>query len=250
MAGYVKYYRDPELHPRRQYIGVAFERSDKLPYPHNGVRRRKLGMVAVPRREVTPLSKLSSSGIPRKVMRGVDDVSFVTEGGEEVPPREKKSVKSRKPPTVRSLAIEARRQREGTRVFHLQSDYSYREYNWELGRLVGMPGQALGKLKKSRRARLRSIRRKVNKKLQAFREVKMRKRMSIARAEHNMLMRWRRREEWKAANLRAQERKAKDLRIQERKVARAARAARRAAKAEKATKGPRINDANTGKGEP
>ncbi|KAL1303988.1 hypothetical protein AAFC00_000433 [Neodothiora populina] len=45
-AGYVKYYKDPLRHPKRQYIGVVFERSQTLPQPPNAVRRRKLGMLA------------------------------------------------------------------------------------------------------------------------------------------------------------------------------------------------------------
>lgn len=46
-SGYVRYYRDPSLHPDRQYIGVALDKEDKLPYPQNAARRRRLGFVAV-----------------------------------------------------------------------------------------------------------------------------------------------------------------------------------------------------------
>lgn len=42
--GYVTYYRDPERHPKRKYIGVVFERGMKLPLPRNAARRRRLGM--------------------------------------------------------------------------------------------------------------------------------------------------------------------------------------------------------------
>lgn len=45
-SGYVKYYKDPEKHPKRQYIGVVFERDQVLPLPRNSVRRRKLNMLA------------------------------------------------------------------------------------------------------------------------------------------------------------------------------------------------------------
>lgn len=44
--GYVKYYKDPEKHPKRQYIGVTFERDQVLPLPRNAMRRRKLNMIA------------------------------------------------------------------------------------------------------------------------------------------------------------------------------------------------------------
>lgn len=69
-TGYVKYYRDPSLHPDKQYIGVAFNREDKLPYPKLEPRRRKLGMVAhVRKKSAGPKPKVSDSGIPNRVMR-------------------------------------------------------------------------------------------------------------------------------------------------------------------------------------
>jgi large subunit ribosomal protein L27 len=49
--GYVRYYKDARLHPKRRYIGVAIEKHLPLPTPLNAARRRRLNMVAVPRRE-------------------------------------------------------------------------------------------------------------------------------------------------------------------------------------------------------
>jgi large subunit ribosomal protein L27 len=46
--GYVKYYKDPVNHPKRQFIGVTFDRDDKLPHPPNAARKRRIGMLAVP----------------------------------------------------------------------------------------------------------------------------------------------------------------------------------------------------------
>ncbi|KAK2602931.1 hypothetical protein N8I77_009426 [Diaporthe amygdali] len=69
VEGYVKYYRDPQLHPTRQYIGVAFNRDDTLPYPKDAPRRRKLGMVAVTRKAHEKKDAISASGIPRRVVR-------------------------------------------------------------------------------------------------------------------------------------------------------------------------------------
>lgn len=49
--GYVQYYRNPALHPKRRYIGVALAREgkeSKLPTPPNAPTRRRVGMVAVP----------------------------------------------------------------------------------------------------------------------------------------------------------------------------------------------------------
>lgn len=48
-AGYVRYYRDPLRHPKRQYIGVALEKNDTLPYPPNAARRRRLNMLPTTR---------------------------------------------------------------------------------------------------------------------------------------------------------------------------------------------------------
>lgn len=46
-SGYVRYYRDPFKHPKRQYIGVALQKDENLPYPRNGARRRRLNMVTM-----------------------------------------------------------------------------------------------------------------------------------------------------------------------------------------------------------
>lgn len=48
-SGYVRYYRDPFKHPKRQYIGVALQKDETLPYPRNAARKRRLNMVAVER---------------------------------------------------------------------------------------------------------------------------------------------------------------------------------------------------------
>ena len=50
-TGYVRYYRDPKLHPKRSFVGVALERDGKrgvLPTPENAPTRRRLGMYASP----------------------------------------------------------------------------------------------------------------------------------------------------------------------------------------------------------
>lgn len=101
-TGYVKYYRDPHLHPDRKYIGVTFAREDKLPYPQHAERRRKLGMTAHPLRIVKPEAEISASGIPVQVTR-------IVKG-------------------------------EPDRLLRLRKDYSYREDNWRIGRLVKTTG--------------------------------------------------------------------------------------------------------------
>lgn len=53
--GYVRYYRDPARHPKRQFIGLVFEKDQVLPQPTCAVRRRKLGMLAYQMPTPTPV---------------------------------------------------------------------------------------------------------------------------------------------------------------------------------------------------
>ncbi|KAK2070402.1 hypothetical protein P8C59_004894 [Phyllachora maydis] len=178
VAGYVKYYRDPRRHPDRQYIGVTFTRDDTLPYPPGAPRKRKLGLVAVPRRPVPPEAPLlGPSGIPRYVVRHENELVTVT--GDETTETMtttttdttpgltmrrlgKKRDRQKNVLVARTLAHAARSAaRRNTRVFRLQADYSYRETNWEIGRLVGPVGRVGGTNPVgSRRARLRARRRR------------------------------------------------------------------------------------------
>ena len=101
-TGYVKYYRDPARHPDRKYIGVTFNKDDVLPYPQHAERRRRLGKTAHPIQAAPSEPALSPSGIPFEVRR-------VEKG-------------------------------EPDRLLRLRSDYSYREDNWRIGRLVKTTG--------------------------------------------------------------------------------------------------------------
>lgn len=42
--GYVRYYRDPNVHPTRKYIGVVFDKNGRLPRPIGSSRIRRLGL--------------------------------------------------------------------------------------------------------------------------------------------------------------------------------------------------------------
>lgn len=175
VAGYVKYYRDPARHPTRQYIGVTFSRDDKLPYPQNAPRVRRLGMVAVARKtnDVEPPT-LSPSGIPLTVTRVYvpPEKAVAAAPAAETAPTDKvaevKAVKRTQRQTAKkrkaelaALRVAQRKMQKETRVLHLQSDYSYREHNWEIGRLVGEVGRVQGAGKtRSRRSMLRVRRRK------------------------------------------------------------------------------------------
>ncbi|PVI04293.1 hypothetical protein DM02DRAFT_669124 [Periconia macrospinosa] len=64
-TGYVRYYRDPLKHPDRQYIGVALNKEDTLPYPRNAPRKRRLNMVAVP---ADPVPEVDPNTATRPIM--------------------------------------------------------------------------------------------------------------------------------------------------------------------------------------
>ncbi|KAM7185180.1 Ribosomal L27 domain containing protein, partial [Rhypophila sp. PSN 637] len=198
VTGYVKYYRDPQRHPKRQYIGVVFDKEDKLPYPPGMPRKRKLGMIAqriAP--EPAPKENIGPSGIPLTVTR-VTEIEPEAADSEKTASRPTATLPSttlalpKKELTGGSVVIAALikeklaarrahnaaarqkrlekeaelRQRQATRIFRLQKDYSYRETNWEIGRLVGDPGVVQGTEKVgSRKAKLRYKRKRDNKKL-------------------------------------------------------------------------------------
>ena len=100
--GYVKYYKDPQLNPKRQYIGVTFERDQVLPLPPNSARRRRLGMIA---------AKM------------------------ELPPGEEESgpVLEEATPLVKRRKIKERKGTEGMNLT-IRPGYMYREANWQIGR--------------------------------------------------------------------------------------------------------------------
>lgn len=178
VAGYVKYYRDPARHPTRQYIGVTFRKEDKLPYPPNFPRVRRLGMVAVTRKtEDTAPPGVSSSGIPLKVVRKAvlpeTKAAASTSGSVSAAPapdaaadvkavkRAQRQTAKKRKAELAALRVAQRKIQKETRVLHLQPDYSYREHNWEIGRLVGGAGRVQGASKtRSRRSMLRLRRRK------------------------------------------------------------------------------------------
>ncbi|KAF2125500.1 hypothetical protein P153DRAFT_370160 [Dothidotthia symphoricarpi CBS 119687] len=103
-SGYVRYYRDPRKHPKRQYIGVALEKDHTLPYPPNAARRRRLNMLAVP---IEPETDVVVD--PQLVEVEAGDVQVVE--ASEGTPREQ---------TRRALTI--------------GKGYAYREANWQIGR--------------------------------------------------------------------------------------------------------------------
>ena len=106
-SGYVKYYRDPLKHPKRQYIGVAFQRHETLPYPPNAARRRRLGMLAVQMDQEAPSSPKFE----------------VLEGDMQV-----EEVKGSQTAVMAVPHTQAQSQ------LVMGKRYAYREANWQIGR--------------------------------------------------------------------------------------------------------------------
>ncbi|XXH00850.1 hypothetical protein Hte_007201 [Hypoxylon texense] len=124
-SGFVKYYRDPARHPKRQYIGVVFDKSDTLPYPPHAMRKRRLNMLASPIPPAQPEPALSASGIPTQVVRAGP--------GRRPHPRDERVLRLR---------------RDGS--------YAYAEESWRLGTLVRTAKRKTG----SRRVAMRHRRRR------------------------------------------------------------------------------------------
>ncbi|KAI1760187.1 ribosomal L27 protein-domain-containing protein [Hypoxylon sp. FL1150] len=124
-SGFVKYYRDPARHSKRQYIGVVFDKSDTLPYPPHAMRKRRLNMTAAPIPPPQPEPELSASGIPTQVVR--------TGEGRRPHPRDERVI----------------RLKQG-------GSYAYAEESWRLGTLVRTEKRKMG----SRRVAMRHRRRK------------------------------------------------------------------------------------------
>ncbi|KAK1778694.1 ribosomal L27 protein-domain-containing protein [Copromyces sp. CBS 386.78] len=225
VAGYVKYYRDPQRHPDRQYIGVVFNRSDKLPYRQDAPRKRKLGLVAVPRRvEEVEKPTMSASGLPLWVTR-TESIEIpppavttttpaaagkavkgkgarVTASGAAAVPATSRTISASsnnnggnsviaelikeklaaraeynaRQSALRKLQQQKMLARRGTRVLRLMNNYSYRETNWEIGRLIGDPGSVPGTEKVgSRKAKFRARRRRRSTFLLGIKERKLAK---------------------------------------------------------------------------
>ncbi len=120
-SGYVKFYKDPARHPKRKYIGIAWERDDSLPYPANAPRRRRLGMMAVPlappppsKEDAVDIALLSSDNSP-------------SDTSSEATPTTKKA-------TPTTFRIPSNKPGQPDKILSLRPGYSYREGNWEIGR--------------------------------------------------------------------------------------------------------------------
>jgi ribosomal protein L27 len=111
-AGYVKYYLDPERHPKRKYIGVCFEREGTLPTPRNAPTRRRLNRIAVPR-------------LDGGASVGEADLINVGETGTAI---------------TAVAATQRERLPQAEMNLPLRPGYMYREANWQIGRAAEKVG--------------------------------------------------------------------------------------------------------------
>ncbi|CAK7274663.1 hypothetical protein SEPCBS119000_006287 [Sporothrix epigloea] len=171
VAGYVKYYRDPQRHPDRKYIGITFERNDVLPYSPSAPRKRRLGLVAIPRKAAPAFEPLTRSGIPRRVIRraGVVELgeaqTMEPTKGETAAAEAAEAVKAAEAAAAATAATAAAttaasntavpqkketkatraarrwnayiRIKRTNRVLYVDKNYAYRESNFMIGRLMG-----------------------------------------------------------------------------------------------------------------
>lgn len=115
--GYVCFYKDPELHPTRKYIGVVFKRGMKLPTPRNKPRIRRLGLVGR-EREIGTLATATPPGVTSGEGDEGLEVGGMTE--QDGTPRQQDKRTREKVPELKKM--------------ELRPGYQYRDSNWHIGR--------------------------------------------------------------------------------------------------------------------
>jgi large subunit ribosomal protein L27 len=150
-TGFVKYYRDPAKHPKRQYIGVAFERTQTLPTPPNAARRRRLGMLAVPRKEPEavaqvpvpmqgsvprPIPVILNHQLPSLIRMSLEQRQKESEDALSALEKTAEPIRSRRKNIIVPKPIQTR---EGHGLT-MTSNYMFRETNAEIGRAAEKAG--------------------------------------------------------------------------------------------------------------
>ena len=132
--GYVCFYKDPETHPKRKYIGVVFERGMKLPVPRNKPRIRRLGLVGR-EREMGTLA----TATPPRVTSGEGDEVLEVSGMTE------------QDGTLRQQDKGTRAKVPDLKKLELRPGYQYRESNWHIGRAAERANVKVREFKKGDR---------------------------------------------------------------------------------------------------
>jgi large subunit ribosomal protein L27 len=124
--GYVRYYKDPAKHPKRQYIGIVFEKDQQLPAPVNAVRRRKLGMLAyqMPTTYEAPTPSDLTTGTQTDLEGNADSSTAQATTIRELPNNERATLPVKDALTGRVVENK----------LTLRPGYQYRQANWEIGR--------------------------------------------------------------------------------------------------------------------
>jgi large subunit ribosomal protein L27 len=131
--GFVKYYKDPMKHPKRQYIGVAFERHQALPTPPNAARRRRLGMLAIQQAPEPEPENMVPQSIPVPIASEPVTIEIET----SVKPKSKGG---------RDMS----KTREGS-TLKMSTNYMFREGNWEIGMAAERAGVTVRKFERGDR---------------------------------------------------------------------------------------------------
>ncbi|KAI9697511.1 MAG: 54S ribosomal protein L2 mitochondrial [Bogoriella megaspora] len=129
--GYVRYYRNPSIHPTRRYIGVVLEKHHVLPKPVNAARKRRLGMVAIKRRDSETAAEDDNeivTGTPDTLQNNVTPQSYIVAPG--APAFHPFS------PIAQGLRNASINPSAGRKKLLLRPGYMYRQANWEIGRVA------------------------------------------------------------------------------------------------------------------
>lgn len=148
-SGFVKYYRNPALNPKRQYIGIVFDKTDTLPAPANAARKRRLGMVSIPRRDLADVEAEDAEVV-------IGDIGTIATSGDigtampssQLPVRQAASLSpvdiASIPQASKRARKEAKRRAATGRIpaseLGMRPDYSYRESNYQIGKAAERAG--------------------------------------------------------------------------------------------------------------
>lgn len=126
------YYRDPEKHPKRKYIGIVFDRSQTLPQPLHQVRRRKLGMLAYR----APQAVTAEATGDLQLASPPDAPNSASEGAATLRDRPNES---RDVTIIRGKG----KDKHEVKLRFRPGQYMYRQANWEIGRAAERSAAAM-----------------------------------------------------------------------------------------------------------
>jgi hypothetical protein len=128
VPGYVTYYRDPKLNPKRKYIGIVFDRNNTLPQAQYAPRRRQLGMLAY------QLPSSTSEDVTGD-LKGVESEDPSNDAAVPATIVRARPQEERKTRTIvtRRVGADGKVEKVETSLT-LRPGYQWRQSNWEIGR--------------------------------------------------------------------------------------------------------------------